>query len=851
MSLLAALLIATAGSALAAHKDAASKRPASGAAQESPFKSGFEEDPCEEINDKVSSLYEAGKFEQALPLAREALKLAESKYGRDGAAVARPLNNLAWLLQATGDYSEARPLFERALAINESTLGQDDPEVATSLNNLAALLSFQGDAASARPLYERALTIQEKSLGPYDPALGDTLNNLAVVFESTGHPEAALPLYERALSITEKSLGTEHADVATSINNLASVQERLGNLSSAATLFERALAIRQKTLPPDHPDLAESLNNLALVRISQGDTASARDLLARALRVNQASLGPHHPYVASTLNNLGKLDWQEGKTEEARTRFLAAAKIINEHVGSILPSLSFAEQRAFLVTKVPEEISILLSTCREGSSLAEAYDYILRWKGLLIETLRWQKAVSALAQKPEYRSKVSHLQNLRTAIAAWYHEAGTVPYAEWKKKNDRLTGDKESVERELARALKPGNVKDILSDRSAADFFGLLKPDELLIDIYRYQAIGNRSETTLRYGAVLSRHTGPQAFIDFGPTGGADAALAAWRRQVVVKNEGAAEWQTLRDIFWKPVAGVFPQDVRKVWLSPDSQLARLPWHLMPEGDKLTGHVMLSQLDSGRELAYLRLINRPARSGSPLFLVAGGIDFGGDSGQGGKTLSLPALPGTLKEAQQLKAMAGAKGFKVSLLTGRDANKANILGALPSASWIHLATHGFFFDESKATSGSSAKTSARAAGSAVRNPLIESGIALSGEAGGRFLTAEELVGLSLPDAELITLSACETGLGETASGQGVLGLRASIMAAGARCILMSLWKVPDESTLLLMQEFYNNLWAKKLTTADALKQAQQTVRNQPYDRFAAPIYWAAWVLVGEAW
>src|SRR5579885_3255622 len=122
---------------------------------------------------------------------------------------------------------------------------------------------------------------------------------------------------------------------------------------------------------------------------------------------------------------------------------------------------------------------------------------------------------------------------------------------------------------------------------------------------------------------------------------------------------------------------------------------------------------------------------------------------------------------------------------------------------------------------------------------------------GAGSGRFLTAEEMVGLDLGRAELMTLSACETGLGEQATGQGVLGLRASIMAAGARSIVMSLWKVPDESTLKLMQEFYTNLWVKKLPRIEALKKAQEAVRNEPYERFASPIYWAAWVLVGKGW
>ena len=73
------------------------------------------------------------------------------------------------------------------------------------------------------------------------------------------------------------------------------------------------------------------------------------------------------------------------------------------------------------------------------------------------------------------------------------------------------------------------------------------------------------------------------------------------------------------------------------------------------------------------------------------------------------------------------------------------------------------------------------------------------------------------------KLVTLSACETGLGEEVTGQGVLGLRAAIMAAGARCIVMSLWKVPDAATLLIMDRFYNNVLQEKMPIAEALRKA----------------------------
>jgi CHAT domain-containing protein len=127
---------------------------------------------------------------------------------------------------------------------------------------------------------------------------------------------------------------------------------------------------------------------------------------------------------------------------------------------------------------------------------------------------------------------------------------------------------------------------------------------------------------------------------------------------------------------------------------------------------------------------------------------------------------------------------------------------------------------------------------------RNPLILSGIVLAGanrppqtDAWGApagddgILTAEEVAELELSGAELVVLSACETGLGDVAGGEGVFGLQRAFGLAGARAVIASLWKVDDAATLLLMEEFYANLWQKKLPKLEALRQAQLTVLRNP--------------------
>lgn len=145
------------------------------------------------------------------------------------------------------------------------------------------------------------------------------------------------------------------------------------------------------------------------------------------------------------------------------------------------------------------------------------------------------------------------------------------------------------------------------------------------------------------------------------------------------------------------------------------------------------------------------------------------------------------------------------------------------------------------------------------STARDPLIECGLYLaypkhSGrkhEDSPNLLTAEEIVELDLSKCELLTLSACQTGLGRRLSGQGVVGLRSAIIGAGARSVLMSLWSVDDNATCELMKRFYGYLSHAKhpISKVEALKKAQDYIRSCP--QWQAPRYWAGWVLAGDGW
>jgi CHAT domain-containing protein len=201
--------------------------------------------------------------------------------------------------------------------------------------------------------------------------------------------------------------------------------------------------------------------------------------------------------------------------------------------------------------------------------------------------------------------------------------------------------------------------------------------------------------------------------------------------------------------------------------------------------------------------------------------------------------------------------------IKVLRGAEATDANLSNLAPKYCHLHVATHGFFAAPSVHSAlaedepyGSADHFSAEE-GVTGYHPGLLSGLVLAGAnrppAPGEddgILTALEVAELDLRKADLVVLSACETGQGKVAGGEGILGLQRAFRVAGARTVVASLWAVEETATRDLMQRFYDNYLEKKMDRLEALREAQLwMVRHPPYARRAMPYYWAAFVLSGD--
>lgn len=318
------------------------------------------------------------------------------------------------------------------------------------------------------------------------------------------------------------------------------------------------------------------------------------------------------------------------------------------------------------------------------------------------------------------------------------------------------------------------------------------------------------------------------------------------------------------------------RDCKDLLVSPEGTLLTLPFGTLPmsKGGLLNDYFNVRYLGTARDVLkagrieadevtvsaviagpdfvlwrerVLDFISRMAR-GKRFWIREAKSRQKGDASSSG-TLKFSPLTGARKEGRAVAKMLG-----VEPILGREATKRKIK-ALRSPHYLHIATHGFFLPAAPRPRGSSESKGEVTTNPANPDPLLRTGLAMAGaqawiegfelpaEVEDGLLTAAEVCSLDLRGTDLVVLSACDTGLGQIEFGEGVFGLRRAFALAGARTLVISLWRVPDELTSELMVVFYRELKAGK-TVVSALAKAQSVIRQ----RHPHPRYWAAFVCEG---
>jgi CHAT domain-containing protein/tetratricopeptide (TPR) repeat protein len=819
------------------------------------------------------------------------------------------LNDLAVSYEHGGEYSAASRMFERARAGYEKCLGPRHSLVATLISNQADLASMMGDLVESERLNQRVVEARTAAFGPTHPFVAGALESLADVVAARGQRARAQRLYDRALNIRRQ--GQSAPDVARTLVSMSRNYFASGKLTLASGALDEAMEIyRQAGSTAEQPDsLGRALELRAQIEARRGDYRGSRATLEETLDVRERTFGRSHPLSADTLLQLASADFALAARTAAFDEALAAERDARDHVRYTIRYLP--ERHAMLyAAKTARGVDLALSilASHEAGNSSQAFEAVIQSRGVILDELAARARLTASADPdlaPIGATLTAARERFANLMLRSLDDDGSVPLPLL----DEARQAKERIERDLAERSVVIRGEFMRAHAALAEVSRALDPDSALVSFFRYE----RSVMSKSPGEALARLRTMPAYIAFvlragssevtavplGPAASLENAVTAWRAEAAMPPRAGAESTSetayrdagsrLRQRIWDPLAEAIG-DVTRVFIVPDGALNLVSFAALPAraggylGERRAVHYVATE----RDLVTTEL--PPLARG---LLAVGGAAFGGPPVKPAAAPVAPVvtptlrsacanlagvrfepLPGSRSEVTEIARIwssgPGAESQdhtgKATLLTGSAATETAFKQSVAGQRVVHLATHGFFLGSAcdAAPPNTRAVGGLAVAGSQprapVENPLLLSGLAFAG-ANNRaavrsnqddgVLTAEEIAALNLQATEWAVLSACDTGLGEIKAGEGVFGLRRAFQIAGARTIVMSLWAVDDRATEAWMAALYSSRFGKRLSTADAVHDANLSVLRARRARGQSthPFYWAGFVAAGD--
>lgn len=732
------------------------------------------------------------------------------------------LNDLALLNQSAGQVHLALEAYSESLELWQS-LSERRFEAITR-TNLGTLYSSFGSERQANLHYRQALNLLGTSPSP-NRALA--LTRLADNLLYLDGPEAALPLMREALDI-QRALG-DQAGEAFVLNSIGRVQKRAQQPRMALEALRRSLALyREKEL---WKEASSASQNLASALEDLGHFKRAEEEFHQSLRW---ALQHHNiDNIISGLHGLARVERALGREQEALAHLAEAISLIErqrqgpahfDHRSSLLePRLGLYElmiellvagsekgsnpeylERAFEVTEMSRARGFL-DALRRAPRIPEGGSEILR------EIDRLRVEINDLHLR-RFEARANTKESITPydealAVALGRYQRLEAHLFELRSDNARIPSLKEVRQYLLA----PGTLLLSYHLGKERSFVWSVSRDEVHLHV-----LPPRQKLDARVGDLVRRLRRPANPVE------ADALKLA------LVDTGRA--------LLGPVAAEVATAERLLIL-PGGSLKSLPFGALPDPDfpdrLLAASKEVVYLPSISVLVELRRQQGLQQLGKGLAILADPVVNAEDPRWNGSPPGGPRSPYTRLEhagSELERIQAAAKGMPFLAAAGFAANRDLWLsGRLASYRYLHFATHGFW-DESWPE----------------LSQLLLSTYARDGSPRDGFLRAYEIRRLRL-SAELVTLSACDSGASREIGSEGMFGLSRGFFDAGARNVLMSLWPVHDAATAELMASFYHHLWVEKQSPARALQLAQKQMADGT--SWPDPFYWAGFVLYGD--
>ncbi|MFZ2447406.1 MAG: CHAT domain-containing tetratricopeptide repeat protein [Syntrophobacteraceae bacterium] len=791
-----------------------------------------------------------GDYAMALETHRRDLALAIEIFGADNPDTAVSHNNLGRMYQSMGQYPEALVNLEKALSIFIRSSGPDQPDTAVAYNNAASVYEAAGDYKKALEYYENSLSIRLKVFGPDHPATATAFNNLGGIYKAMGQHDKALENLNKALPVYIKFHGPEHPATANAYNNIASVHKALGRFPEALEHYEKALATDLKTNGPDHPSTAVSHNNIAAAYESMEEFEKARENFEKALAVQLKAFGPDHPSTAKTYNNLGSVYQSTGDYSRAietyrkalptalragdaqlKWNVLAGMSSTFSKLGNPNVAVLFGKQAVNAIQAMRSSMAGMDKSLRK-SFIQDKENVYKRLAALLTDLGRVPEAqrVMDLLKEEEFFEFVRGIDIPQTtegvdyteAEKAWVEKFAEIgdriaqrgaEYAEIRRKarSSELSEDDRKKEKEIISDLEiASRTFDAFVDKISAEFEKAAgeKAAELtekgLRDLKSLQStlrsLGNGTVavyylvTDKKLVIILTTSETQLAREVEVSSIEINHMISDLRKDLLcpLKDPRPASGKLFAKVL-APISRDLEQaGARTLMLSLDGALRYVPFSCLHDGDKYLIERYTPVIFTPASRDKLRV--PPSLS----WQIAG---FGVADKVSDRFRALPwvryELDGIVKQEGKGGTLPG-----VIRLDGEftaDAMRDALLRDYPV---VHIASHFVF------------------------NPTAEESFLLLGD--GSQLTLDKIKhqGFRFDEVDLLTLSACETGLSaQGATGREIEGFGVLAQRSGAKGVIASLWSVADRSTGLLMKKMYEARAKNPATNkAECLRRAQ---------------------------
>jgi hypothetical protein len=751
---------------------------------------------------------------------------------------------------------------------------------ASALLQLIKVNDGNGNIAKANELRKERRNLLKALLGE---------NNVEFSFdilkETPADTEENKKAVLEALENVKRQKGENSISYADALGLVATSLGKNKDYETAEKYYEQYLNTVKAVLGVKANAYAEALYKYGIYFLEERKVYDrALALFGNAGTIYSTNFGQYHPSTIDVIGSIADLYATINKTDSAEVAYKGEVERILYRVNKQFSSMGESEREKF-ISKMNRRLSIfqnfalnLLPKKPELSALL--YEEVLSTKALLFKTNNKLREIILNGDDEALKQNFRKLINIKEA-----HAKALLRTPEDLKKDQINLGQMEEEIKQLERKLSE-NTMYAQSMRETKynwqQVSAKLKAGEASVEIIRVTAKSADVDPTY-LALIVKPATAKQKFPDIVRFNNAKnimekASLSIVRTIQTTKDipNSADKGDTYR-VFWKPLADKLV-GFKKIYLSLDGVYNQISLNAIK--NPATGAYVLDEKDLHFIACTRDLVENPEFTESKkdefdnwTITLLGFPDYDAgsdttaqkvfkhiktpdvhpDAGTRFFALPVPDLPNTEKEVQEISQtfMNKYATVKIDAYTKEKATEA-VAKQIDNPKILHIATHGFFVTDMRNTDMSLANEK-----TLMDNPLLRSGLLLAGAentyakkqsdaAEDGILTAYEAMNLKLEKTEIVVMSACETGRGEIKNGEGVYGLQRAFQTAGAKSILMSLWKVDDEATKTLMVSFYKN-WIATGDRHKALKNAQLELKRNP--KFSKSFFWGAFVMIGK--